>query len=83
MLLLPPGTVARMAQDPGEQLPVAAHPPMDAADGHFVMGRELLEQVDVSHQARAREDPFEEIVAERSAFSGTRPASTVSNASTS
>ena len=52
-------------------------------DGDVVARREFLDHFDVGGQAGAREDAFEQIVAESSEFSGTRPASAASKASTS
>ena len=64
VLGFPSGGVARVAQDPGEELPVAPYPAMLAARGHLVVGGELLEEIHIGHQPGAREQALEEIVAE-------------------
>ena len=50
---------------PGEELPVATRPAMLANGGDQVARRELLEQRDVGDQPGAREQAFEEIVAQQ------------------
>jgi ABC-type lipoprotein export system ATPase subunit len=61
----PASGVARVAQDPGDELPVAAHPAMLAARGHLVVRGELLEEIHVRQQPGACEQALEEIVAEK------------------
>ena len=58
------GTV-RAAQDPRQQLPVAASPSMLPRGGDVVARRKLLDQFDVRDQARARESSFEKIVTQQ------------------
>ena len=53
-----------MAQDPGQELPVAPHPSVMAAGGHLVVGGKRLEEVHVGRQPGARERTLEEIVTE-------------------
>ncbi len=62
----PGGSVclAAEAKDPGQQLPIAAGPAMLASCGDLVARREFLDDLDVGGQARAREDPLQEIMAE-------------------
>ncbi len=67
-LLLPPRGVAREAQDPRQELPVAPHPSMVAAGGHLVVGGELLEEIHIGQQPCAREHALEKIVAEEGAL---------------
>ena len=50
--------------DPGQQLPVAARPAMLPGRSDLVVRRELLEELDVGDQARPREDPLEQVVAQ-------------------
>ena len=52
------------AEQPRQQLPVAARPAMLACRGDVVAGGKLLDHLDVGGQARAGEDAFEEIVAQ-------------------
>ncbi len=52
------------AEDPRQQLPVAAHPAVRARGGDLDVRRKILEQVDVADQAAAGEHALEEIVAE-------------------
>ena len=58
------GTV-RAAQDPRQQLPVAAGPSMLPRGGDVVARRKLLDQFDVRDQAGARESSFEKIVTQQ------------------
>ena len=58
--------VARVAQDPGQKLPVTPHPPMVAAGGHLVVGGKFLKEIHIGRQPGARERTLEEIVAEES-----------------
>jgi hypothetical protein len=53
------------AEDPGQELPVAARPAMLARDRDVVAGGEFLDDLDVRDEARAREDAFEQVVAEQ------------------
>ncbi len=59
---------AGAAEDPRQQLPVAARPAVLASRGGLVVRRELLEQLDVGHQAGTRQEPFEQVVAEQRAL---------------
>ena len=54
----------RPREDPGQQLPVAARPPVLAGGGDLVVRRELLEELDVGDEPGAREDALEEVVAQ-------------------
>ena len=63
--LAPAGRVARPAEDPGQELPVAARPAMLAGRRDQVVRRELVEQLDVGHQPGAGEDALEQVVAEQ------------------
>ncbi len=49
---------------PGEELPVAPRPAVLAPGRDLVVGGELLEELDVGDEPRAREDPLEEVVAQ-------------------
>src|SRR5213078_4559349 len=51
------------AQDPRQQLPVAARPAMLARGGYVVSRRKLLNDLDIGDQTGARKYPFEEVVA--------------------
>ena len=55
-------------EDPGQQLPVAAHPAMLAQRGDVVARREILDHFDVGGETGAREDAFEQIVREQRAL---------------
>ena len=55
----------RAAEDPGQQLPVAARPAVMANRADVVAGREFLDDLDIGGEAGAREDAFEQIVAEQ------------------
>ena len=70
------------AEEPRQQLPVAARPAMLARGGHVVARGKLLDDLDVGGEPGARKDALEQVVAEQRAV-GTRPASAASNASTS
>ena len=61
------GSVAA-AEDPRQELPVAARPPVLASGGHVVARRKLLDHLDVGDEAGARERPLEEVVAEQRTF---------------
>ncbi len=52
-------------QHPRQQLPVAAGPAVLALRGDVVAGREFLDHLDIGRQPGAREDAFEQIVAEQ------------------
>ena len=52
----------------GKQLPVSAHPAVQAGDGHFIMRGEFLKEFDIGDECRAREEPFEQVVAEQCIF---------------
>ena len=56
------------AEDPGQQLPVAAHPAMLARRRDVVARGKFLDHLDVGGQAGAREDAFQQIVAENRVF---------------
>ncbi len=56
--------VARPAEDPGQELPVAARPSVLAGRGDEVVRRELVEELDVGHEAGPREDALEQVVAQ-------------------
>ena len=71
------------AEHPRQQLPVAARPAVLAQRVDVVAGGKVFDDLDIGGQAGAREDPFEQIVAEQASSSGTRPASAASKASTS
>ncbi len=51
-------------QEPGQELPVAPHPAMEALQGGQEIGRVVLQHQDVRDQAGAAVEPLEEIVAE-------------------
>ena len=53
------------AQDPRQQLPVAARPAMLARGGYVISRRKFLNDLDVGNQTGARKYSFEEIVAEQ------------------
>ncbi len=53
-----------MTEDPRQELPIAPGPPVVAADRDLVVGRELLEQIDVGHEAGAGVEALEEVVAQ-------------------
>ena len=55
----------RAAEDPGQQLPVAARPAVLARRGDVVARGELLDHLDVGDEPGAREDALEEIVAQQ------------------
>ena len=55
------------AQDPWQQLPVAAHPAMLARGGDVVARGKFLDHFDVGGEAGARENAFEQVVAEHRA----------------
>jgi hypothetical protein len=52
-------SVAAAAEDPRQQLPVAAGPTVLAGGGDVVAGREVLDDLDVGDESGAREDAFE------------------------
>ena len=52
------------AENPGQQLPVTARPPVGAGIGHFGMGRKLVENLDIADQSAAGEHALEQVVAE-------------------
>ena len=56
--------VAGAADDPGQQLPVAARPAVLAGSRHQVVRGELIEELDIGHQAGPGEDALEEVVAQ-------------------
>ena len=56
--------VARPTQDPRQQLPIPARPAMLAGRSLEVVGRELVEQLDVGHEARPGERALEQVMAE-------------------
>src|SRR5204863_438628 len=58
------GHVIAPAQDPRQQLPVAARPAMLARGSYVVSRRKLLNDLDVGNKTGARKYPFEQIVAE-------------------
>jgi hypothetical protein len=62
---LPPEPVALVVQDPGEELPVAPHPPVAAADGQLVVAGKLLEQVDIGDESGTGEQPLEQVVTQQ------------------
>src|SRR5688572_7278424 len=51
-------------EKPGQQLPIAACPPMLPGCRGFVMGRKGLEQLNISRERRTSEEAFKEIMAE-------------------
>ena len=53
------------AEDPGQQLPVAARPAVVAQRGDVVAGGKLLDDLDIGGEAGAGEDALEQIVAEQ------------------
>ena len=55
----------REAENPGEQLPIAAGPSMLPGRGDVVALRKLLDHLDVGNQSGAREDSFEQIVTQK------------------
>ena len=59
------GHVIAPAQDPRQQLPVAARPAMLARGSYVVSRRKLLNDLDVGNKTGARKYPFEQIVAEQ------------------
>ena len=63
-----PGRAPRVGRgspdDPGEQLPISARPPVLPGNGNLVVRRELLEQLDVRDESGPGEDPLDEIVAQ-------------------
>ena len=60
----PPGRVACPAQDPRQELPVAARPAVLAGGRDEVVRRELVEQLHVGHEAGPGEHALEQVVAE-------------------
>ena len=52
-------------KDPGKQLPVSAGPPVLARGRVAVLGRELLEELEIGDESRPRKDAFEEVMAEQ------------------
>src|SRR6202034_316842 len=56
------------ADDPCEKLPIAACPPVLARRGSFVVGRKLLEKLNVGGECATRENSLEEVVAEQNIF---------------
>ncbi len=66
----PPRRVApvlrrRAAEDPRQQLPVAARPAVMARGADVVASREFLDDLDIGGEASAREHAFKQIVAEQ------------------
>ena len=57
-------SVARVPENPWQKLPVATRPAVLPHRCDLVVRRKLLEELDVGHEARSREDSFEEIVTE-------------------
>src|SRR5258708_8740645 len=53
------------AENPRQQLPVAAGPSMLSGGGYVVARRKLFDQFDVRNQSRTRESSFEKIVAQQ------------------
>ena len=60
-----PGRVAGPAEDPRQELPVAARPAVLARRRHEVVRGELVEQLDVGHEPGPREDALEQVVAQQ------------------
>jgi hypothetical protein len=56
------------AEYPGQQLPVAAHPAVLAQRRDVVARRKVLDDFDVGGEAGAREDAFEEVMAQQRAL---------------
>ena len=56
------------SEDPRQQLPVAAHPAVLAQRRHVVARRKVFDHFDVRSEAGAREDAFEQIVAQQRAL---------------
>ena len=56
------------AEDPGNQLPIAACPTVLARRGNVVTGGELLDDLDVGDESGARKSPFEKVVTEHRAL---------------
>ncbi len=59
------GGVARHAENPGQELPVATSPAVLTRCRDQVVRRELIEQLDVGHETGTGEDPFEQIMAQQ------------------
>ncbi len=55
----------RQPKYPGQQLPVAARPAVLALGGDVVTGREFVDHLDIGGKTGAREDAFEEVVAQQ------------------
>ena len=62
------GAGVAAAENPRQQLPVAANPAVLAQRGDVVPRRKVLDHFHIGRQAGAREDAFEQIVAEQRAF---------------
>ena len=52
-------------EDPRQQLPVSPCPPVLARDRVAVLGRELLEELEIGDESRPRKDALEEVMAEQ------------------
>ena len=73
---------SRPAENPRQQLPIAAHPAVLARNFHVVTRREFLNDFDVGCKRRACEGALQQIVAEDGVFGDTL-VQHVSNASMS
>ena len=63
-----PRGVGDRAAQPGQELPVAAHPAVLAPGVGVVRRREIVEQLDVGHQAAAGVIALDQVVAEDVVF---------------
>jgi hypothetical protein len=60
-----PASLGALAQNPGQQLPVAARPSVMASRADVVAGRVFLDDFYIGGETGAREDALEQIVAEK------------------
>src|SRR5262245_58212505 len=64
----PSALIAPPAEDPWQQLPVAAYPAILSCDGHLIARRKVLHDLDVGDEPGAREGAFQKVVAENRAL---------------
>ena len=61
----PPASAGASSEDPGQQLPISPRPAVLPHHRALVVGRELLEQLEIGDESSPREDPLEEVMAQQ------------------
>ena len=51
-------------ENPGQELPVSARPPVMTLGAHIVSRRKIVHHLDIRGEARSRESPLEQIMAQ-------------------